>query len=255
MNAKMLEKFGLSEKESQVYLGLLELGASTVADIAAKAKINRTTAYDILEPLVNHGLIGRVGEKKKKMYVAEHPEQLIVFLEQKSKEFDEKSQLAKNILPELKDIYNSVPHRPRVKFYEGEGGIKNIYEDSLASRTEILSWLNAENAADFAKEYFDEYYKRRAAKKIHIKAIVNDSQEARKIRMRNFLEDRESRLVPTEKMNIKPECYVYDEKVAFMSLKEKFGVIIESKDIADAQRKLYELAWDKAKEYDTKSDK
>lgn len=47
-------------------------------------------------------------------------------------------------------------------------------------------------------------------------------------------------------MEIVPECYIYDDKVSFMSLKEKFGVIIESKDIAEAQRKLYELAWQEA---------
>lgn len=247
MDKNALEKFDLSEKEAQIYLSLLELGATSVANIATKAKINRTTAYDILESLVNFGLASRVGDRKKKTYVAEHPEQLITYLERKSKEYQDKSQLAKNILPELRNIYNSVPHRPKVKFYEGEEGIISIYEDSLTSKTEILSWLNAENTADFAKKYFEEYYKRRAEKKIHIKAIVSDSAIARRIKRRNAEEDRESWIVPKESMDIKPECYIYDDKVAFMSLREKFGVIIESKDIADAQRKLYNLAWEKAK--------
>ena len=250
MNIDNLVKFGLSEKEAQIYLSLLELGATSVASIAAKAKINRTTAYDILESLINYGIISRVGDHKKKTYIAEHPEQLVAYLERKSQEYVEKSEIAKNLLPELKGIYNSIPHRPRVKFYEGEAGIISIYEDSLTSQTEILSWLNAENTADFAKKYFDDYYKRRAEKKIHIKAVVSDSPTARKIKKRNIEEDRESRLVPKNQMDIKPECYIYDDKVAFMSLKEKFGVIIESKDIADAQRKLFELAWEKAKEYD-----
>jgi len=31
-------------------------------------------------------------------------------------------------------------------------------------------------------------------------------------------------------------------------LKERFGVLIESQDIADALKKLYDLAWDQAKE-------
>jgi len=248
MDKNVLVKFGLSEKEAQIYLSLLELGATSVANIAVKAKINRTTAYDILEALVNFGIAGRVGDRKKKTYVAEHPEQLVTYLERKSKEYVEKSEVAKSMLPELKSIYNSIPHRPRVKLYEGEDGIISIYEDSLTSKTEILSWLNAENTADFAKKYFEEYYKRRAENKIHIKAIVSDTPEARRIKKRNEIENRESRLIPKELMDIKPECYIYDDKVAFMSLREKFGIIIESKDIADAQRKLFALAWEKAKE-------
>jgi len=34
-----------------------------------------------------------------------------------------------------------------------------------------------------------------------------------------------------------------------MSFREKIEVIIESKDIANAQRKLFELAWESAENY------
>lgn len=242
-NIRSLKEFGLSDKESQVYTSLLELGPSLVSEIASKAAINRTTAYDILEALERYGLVSHVGEQKKRTYIAENPERLISFLERKSKEFKAKAEEAKEVLPELKGIFNSIPRKPMVKYYEGEEGIITIYEDSLSSKTEILSWLNTENTADFAYEYFQEYYKRRAKKGIHIKAIVNDVPISHEIHKRDKVEDREMRIIPREMMEIGPECYIYDNKVAFMSLKERFGVIIESKDIVEAQRKLYNLAW------------
>lgn len=243
MNIETLKQFGLSEKEASVYLALLELGPSGVTEIAAKAKINRTTGYDILEALVHYGLVGYVKEEKKKHYVAENPELLVTYLEKKGKELIEKSQEAKKLLPELKSVYNSLPHKPKVKYYDGEDGIIAMYEDSLTSSTEILSWLNTERTADFSAPYFTEYYKRRTKKGIHIKAIVNDVPIAWEINARNKEEDREMRIIPREMMDIVPECYIYDDKVSFMSLREKFGVMIESKDIAEAQRKLYDLAW------------
>lgn len=252
MTTDQLKQFGLSDKESRVYLGLLELGPSLVTDIAIKAEINRTTTYDILESLINYHLVSRVAANKKS-YVAENPEQLLNFIKKKTEEFKEKTEQAKEMLPELKSIYNLFPRRPKVKYYEGEEGIITIYEDSLTAKTEILSWLNANNTADFAYDYFQEYYKRRAAKHIHIKAIVNDTQISHEIHSRDKSENREMRIIPEKMMNIGPECYIYDDKVAYMSLKEKFGVIIESKEIADAQRAIYNLAWEFATKYLEKS--
>jgi hypothetical protein len=171
----------------------------------------------------------------------------VEYLKKKSDEFAEKSGVAKNLLPELKGIYNKSPHRPKVKYFDGDEGIIAMYEDSLTSKTEILSWLNPERTTEFSSEYFRNYYKRRAAKGIHIKAIVNDSKITHEIHARDKAEDREMRIIPKGQLDIGPECYVYDDKVAFMSVREKFGVMIESADIAEAQRKLYELAWKQAK--------
>ncbi|MBI2590251.1 TrmB family transcriptional regulator, partial [Candidatus Berkelbacteria bacterium] len=47
-----LEELGFSENEARIYAANLELGPSTVADIARKAGVNRTTGYNILEVLV-----------------------------------------------------------------------------------------------------------------------------------------------------------------------------------------------------------
>lgn len=253
INANLLTEFGLSDKEARIYLALLELGPSLASEIASKAKVNRTTAYDVLESLIGYGLVSESNKDTKKCYLAENPDSLVRYLNRMSEEFKDRAKEAKEVIPELKSMYNIIAHRPSTRYFEGEEGIIAIYEDSLNSGTEILSWLNTENIADFAYDYFQEYYKRRAQKKIHIKAIVNDVPISHEIHQRDKEENREMRIIPKEMMNIGPECYIYDDKVSFMSLKEKFGVIIESKDIADAQRKLYELAWKAASELDKKS--
>jgi len=79
-----------------------------------------------------------------------------------------------------------------------------------------------------------------------LKAIINDVPSARQYQRQDKKLNRELRIVPFEKMNVKPETYVYDNKVALFSLKERFAVLIESQDIADALKKLYDLAWEQA---------
>lgn len=51
-----LKHIGLSENEAKVYLAMLELGPSPMLEIAAKAGINRPTAYAQLEALKKGGL-------------------------------------------------------------------------------------------------------------------------------------------------------------------------------------------------------
>jgi sugar-specific transcriptional regulator TrmB len=255
MAVTSLKEYGLSDKESKVYLAILELGSGSVSEIAFRAKINRTTAYDILEALISYGLVSYLGEEKKKHYVAESPERLSSYLEKKSREIKEKSLEVKTLMPELQSIFNLSPQKPKVKYYEGEDGIISMYEDSLSATTGISSWLNTDKTYGFSADYFADYYKRRAAKGIHMRTIINDIPLSHQIATRDIIEDRESRIIPKEMMDIEPECYVYENKVAFMSLREKFGVMIESRDIADAMTKLFELAWGRAGEIKINRDK
>lgn len=52
-----------------------------------------------------------------------------------------------------------------------------------------------------------------------------------------------------------PEINIYDNKIVFMSLIEKFSLIIESKELADALKKVFELSWKEAVRLDNISKK
>jgi HTH-type transcriptional regulator, sugar sensing transcriptional regulator len=241
MLEKLLLEFGLNDKEAKTYLACLELGPSKVQDIAKLSGVGRVNTYYIIDKLIAHGLIARTYKDDVMIFVADEPEALVSIMEKRALDF-------KKYLPELKAMTKHAK-RPSMRLYEGEEGIKALYEDSLTSKEKIMAWNSAENLEAEMPEYFHDYYKRRAMKKIFITGILNDSPEAREYQKQDKELLREIRLVPKDKMGIKPECYIYENKVSFMSLHEKIGVMIESKDIADAMKRLYELAWEKAGEY------
>lgn len=253
MLEKILENMGLTKKESGVYLALLEMGSSSVSQVANRAKINRTTGYDILESLIRKGLVSHVeGDSAKKTYTAENPESLVSYMEKKSREYKEKAQQVRNALPQLKAIYSEKGKNPIVRFYEGKKGIETVYEDTLTSSEPIRAYASVRNMHEVLPEYFPEYYRRRALKGISIRGILPATKEAIERKKFDDDEERDSRLVPIDKYDFSPEIDIYDDKVAIMSLKEEFGVIIESKEIAEAQKKIYELAWEAADKYDKK---
>ena len=245
-----LEKFGLSRKEAKIYVVLLELGPSVVQEIAKKSEINRSTAYVLLGSLVNHGLVSISEKDGVKVYNPAPPERLVQFLEESVKKYTELVGVAHGLLPELKAMYVGVGPKPKVQFFEGLEGIKTAYEDTLTAQETIRAYASIENMHKALPGYFPEYYQRRSKKKIKIRAIFPDTPEARERITHNKDEGREALLVSSDKYDFSPEINLYDNKVVFMSLVEKFSLIIESRELADALKKAFELSWEYAKQLD-----
>ena len=158
-------------------------------------------------------------------------------------------QKAKEIIPELKSIHN-VKDRPKVFFYEGREGLEKVYEDTLTSTEPIRAYANLEPMNEGLPGYFPEYFKRRASRGISIRAIGPRTEANIELVKRDIEEKRETALIPKEIYNFSPEINIYDDKVMIASWKEKLGIIIKSKEIADIMKKIYELAWAEAKRLD-----
>lgn len=252
---EQLEKLGFSPKEADVYVALLELGNAVVSDVAKKASINRSTAYVILESLAERGLVSISENHNVKVFSVTHPERLIKYMQDQVKKYTELVGLAHNLVPELKSLYVGVGPKPRVQFFEGTEGLKTAYEDTLTSQETIRAYASIENMHKALPDYFPEYYQRRADKNITIRAIFPDTPEARERMKYNKNEARESLLVPSDKYAFSPEINIYDNKIVFMSLVEKFALVIESQELADALKKVFELSWEEAKNLSKKHDK
>lgn len=249
INKNQLVNLGFGDKEASVYLALLELGPSTTAEISGKAGINRTTGYDILESLINDGLVTPIGETKIQKFVAENPDKVIVFLENKIKKGEERLRQAYNLLPELFSIYN-IEEKPKVKYYEGTNRMKEAFEDTLTSKEEILAYaIGSDAIKSVGNEYVEDYINKRVIKNIKIRVICPNDSESLTMINKNKEQLRESIVIPEDKFHFSVETNIYNDKVLNISWKEKFAVMIESKEIADAQKKVFELAWLGAKQY------
>lgn len=247
--AELLLSFGLSENEANVYLALLETGRGTVSQISRKARINRTTGYDVLDYLTQKGLARISGKEPKQEYVAESPDNLLILLAKRLKDTEENIKIAQDYIPLLKSMHK-IDDRPQVKFYEGKEGMEQVYEDTLTSSEKIRAYGNYDVMYQSMGDYFPAYYKRRAKKGINVIAIVPDSPLARERATKDSEEARELAIVPKDKFDITPDIEVYDNKVMIASWKDKLGIIIESSEIADAMKKIFDLAWAEAKRLD-----
>ncbi|MDD5396910.1 MAG: helix-turn-helix domain-containing protein [Candidatus Moranbacteria bacterium] len=235
-----LKKLGLSQKEAQLYLVALETGPSTVARLAQKSGLKRGTIYEFLGEMLEKGILEMSISGKRKLYAAVEPKKL-------SKIIDRQKEILENLLPDLSLLTIGSSAKPKIKFYEGREGMLSVFYDifELPEGGEILGFATYEGIHNlFSKNEIDAYIKKRAAKKIRQKLIVPTDEHIEQRVSDNKKELRETIMIPRKNFLIKSDISIYQNKVAIVSLaEEQVGVIIESSQIADTQRAIFNLLW------------
>jgi sugar-specific transcriptional regulator TrmB len=244
----LLKQLNFSDKESLVYLALLEIGSGKVNDIAKKTNLNRTTVYDISDSLMQRGLISKYKKGASTYFNALDPKHLLNYLdreqEEKNKEIEKQKNKVQELLPQLvslQNIYGAT--KPKVQFFEGEKGMREAYEDTLKSKEIILAYANVETMHKGLPNFFPEYYKRRAENKIFIRAIIPRNKTSMDRALKNQEEMRDTRFLPEADMTFSPEVNIYNNKILIASWKEKIAIIIESKELAELQKLTFNLLW------------
>lgn len=240
-----LKKLGLSEKEAMVYLALLELGEASVQNIAKKAKVNRATTYVVLETLQKKGIVTMIKKNKKIIFAAENPRALLRLFRSQEQELKEKQEEFKKSLPELEALFNLAAEKPIVKFFEGTEGVRAIREDILASGAKIIYDIYSleyveQIRALFSKEENEEFLRKRQELGLTIRSIYAGDRDT----VTDFKLKGERKLVPKDKFPFSADILVYNNRIALTTLRGKvISVIIESKEISDTIRIVFELAW------------
>jgi len=237
---EILEKFGLTDKESAVYLAILQLGQCSILDVAKKSELKRTTVYRIIDDLTRKGFITKVPKTQKNLFMAENPDILLENLERKEK-------IIKESLPLFKAIYNTSETKPKIKFFEGKEGIKTLLYDSLKnnkSREILWIWPIKDALQVLGKEENLAYIRERVLLKIQVKNIRPKGKELgikEQAPSTKYL--REVRYSPKE-MDYSATIGIYENKVSvFSSEKENFGFLIESTEFFQLMRQIYNILW------------
>jgi len=239
----VLQAVGLDEKQSQLYMAGLQLGTAPASDYAKATGINRITSYNLLEELVHRGYFTVVKKVRSKWYAPVSPEYVAL-------EARKNVQALERALPELRSLQGSTYRKPRVRFFEGWEGVRHVYEDTLTCESELLNFANSSVVREFWPNYDDEYVSERVKQGIRLRGISPNDSVGRQVHGDDKAKLREIRLVPANDFDFTNEINIYDHKVAICSFdsglkgdRDMFGVIIESKEVAETQRQIFEMAW------------
>jgi|SRR5690606_2544810 len=257
--AEHLQSLGFTEKESKLYITLLEIGPNPVSSIARKAGITRTTAYAALETLKEKGLVSAIEQGGIQQYAGVEPEKLEEYAKNQQEKAEENYKKIKSIVPQLKSLTGDLVMAPKVKYYEGAEGIKTIYNDTIEVLKKLpknerikLSYSSASEVAPDLRRFLDEYVKTRKKHHIMIKGIFPETEESRKYQKKSKQHFAEVKIMPEDiSLEFDTEISIYGNKISVMSLKPDrlHGAIIESPEIASSYRAVFEITWRACKKH------
>lgn len=232
-----LIEFGLTEKESIVYLTSIESGVLTAQQLSRNSGVNRSSTYMALESLATKGLIGKsLNEVGVGVYETFEPDILLKEASEKEREQTKIHREIDALIPELASLSATLALHPRVKFYEGRGGIETANHDlselSLKEKVRIFT----PNPASVK------------SKNGQIVQVISPYQGGKIAVPKSIF----TYFVPAKKYNFSSEIRIYGDKIVLISEREQFASIIEDTYFAEVMKETFDLAWEEAGRLDTK---
>jgi predicted DNA-binding transcriptional regulator len=239
-----LQEFGLTEKEIRVYLKLLELGSATSGELMRALSLYSKTVYEILDRLIDKGLVSFVISSNIKHFEAENPEKFLDILSEEEAQLKKREATIKEILPGL-IAHRKLGREPQeATIYKGKNGLKSVFEDILKGKGEVLVFGGGGRFKATLGPYSDLWHKKRGKLGIPLRVLWNESLRSRTDYLKAFKLIR-VRFLPKEFDNPAP-AMIYRDKVAIMIWSENpIATLLRSSEVASTFRSYFDTLWDK----------
>ena len=233
-----LRTLGLSEKESKIYLVLLQLGPSTPYKLSKRSGLKRPTAYVIADELVEKGYAVKApGDKHT--YIARPPE--IIYAEREEKMLE-----AKKTLPELQALTGGVADKPAVLYFEGREGMKQalMYKAKELHNTEVVGFFaNPDFSTQENYDLSSEFNNYRIAHNITARGLLTETESLKGFE--KYIKDITfiPKFVPKDIYSSNASFEFYPNFIKILFWDTSVGVIIESPTVAKAMKQIFEMLW------------
>lgn len=241
-----LLNLGLSDKQARVYSALLELGSASPAEVARRAQIKRSTTYVILESLQSQGLVERSPGGSRSVFTIDDPKKLTDLIEKRGR-------LAAALLPILTAQTGTARAKPLVRLYEGTEAIFKINTmwRILAKQPQApknMDWYGSiGNLQKGYKGLLEKNYAVWREQKLHVRELIGGAPADKVFAKMHQSPLREFRFLP-KNQKIAIDFGIFGNQTAIFQLRRRpFALLIESTEIAEAMRGLFNLAWIAAK--------
>lgn len=249
---ELVKEAGLTDGEAKVYLALLELGASTTGPIIDKSKIARSFIYNILEKLMEKGLVSYVTRENTKYYESASPNRILDYIEKKRNQLEESKNKVENLLPKLLLMRETAPST-EIHVFEGYKGLQTAflqYHHRLKKGDEVL----ALGILPVQEEKYHEFWKKDHIKRVKAgiknRMLFNRGTAKEILQNRNAYKLCESRYMNTD---IYTESWIaiYKNVTQIYLPDKQRPLVIEilNQQIAETFRAYFEDYWKNSKKF------
>ncbi len=236
-----LRGIGLSDKAARIYVAAIELGESTIQELARKSKVARTSIYHVIEELIEKGCLVEAQKDRRALYIPTNPEDIYISAREKLREFEA-------VVPFFKERMHSVHTRSKILFFHGSTGFKRVWDMVFESRGKQYQIITpGRQFLEFVKEKYiiEDIIKKKTNLGYRSRQLIIDTTYSRNIASKDRQENRQTRFLPggTEISFTEIIC---DEFVAFISTRtENMIFVVEHDMFAETRKEMFEVLWKK----------
>jgi predicted transcriptional regulator len=231
-----LKVLGLTNGEIKVYTAILNIGSSTINNIHEKTGFERRAIYDIINKLIEKGLISYTIEKGKRTYQCSNPNKL---REKTEKKITELKKFEKKIT-EIESIYKTTKPEINLEIYRGKEGIKTVFEEMLNYKQNYFIG-GGYYIMDLLPHYWPQYNKRRIKLGVEWYSLSRYETKKRKKPGKKLLN---IKYLPKEFSGSPSVVFIFGNKIVNVLWGEEwFAFMIESKEIAQNYKKYHKYLW------------
>lgn len=242
-------KLGLEPEIAELYVALCAFGPQTISQLARNSGVERTRIYRLIDLLAELNLIEITADSNRNILKAAPADNLQLILNKKEEELKG----LRNDLPSVKDaLEQSTLNSPttRVQFYKGSDGLKQMFWNQTRSNTENLSMLFENMQIRTNSTFFERWVRRCNERDMKFRGIISDhfiktQQEWYGQKSNERLAAWDSRYVGDSVFPITHSTVIYDDVTSYYNWKdgEIFGIEVYNAEIANAQRRFFEMLW------------
>jgi len=245
-------KLGFEPEIADLYLALHSRGPQSISELSRTSRVERTRIYRLIDRLMESNLVEVEVHSKRGIIKAAPIANLHILISQKEQELrglQDELELIEQVLAR-----NSLSNpASRVQFYSGVEGRKQMMWNESKAKTEVLGVVHEIEQPKTNVAFFNRWVAACNANGVHYREIHGDafrkSYKAWYAKHDNdHLLHYDSRYVDKSTFDVTHTMTIYDTVVAYYNWKddEIFGIEIYNKDIADAQRRFFEMLWKQA---------
>lgn len=247
LEAKVLEDIGFTKNEVSVFLSLLRIGTSTIADITKESGIHRANVYEIIQRLEEKGVVNSVNVSGKKSYKPCNPRNIYDLLMERENKLNK-------IMPQLVALFESKKEKYDVQFYRGSNGIKVMLRE-INKHDSYDAFGISSNLSKILGDYYLQWVNARLRRNLFSRVIKTHGDilpEPEILGITNYKRIFNVKEVPREFAS-NTSTWIFGDKVSIIleSLSSPVAILVEAKEISRDYKRQFEFMWDMAKPEDT----
>ncbi len=228
---QVLTDLGFENKEIKIILALTKSGSLSALQLSKETGIDRTTVYDVLNKLINKGVVSSISKNLTTAYSCLEPEKLFLH-------FKEKYSALEGVLPNLINLQAKKRNDFMCETFQGKEGLKTVIKELVDSKAHYKVIGIRKEYEDLLGFFHEQGFLKINEAKIKETAIVEKGSKFKKTKNGDYKE--------VQKLSAPTTTVIYDDVVLFLIWSEPYQAIRIKNDLfRKNQEECFDLIWKK----------